>query len=127
MSPVAKKDLVESLRKGGRIVAFVGDGINDAPALAAADVGISLGTGTDIAAHSAGLVLQKSGINTLIDAIDLSSRITKIIRENFFWAFFYNVAAIPAAMAGLVTPMWASAAMAMSSLSVVLNALRLRR
>jgi Cu+-exporting ATPase len=127
MSPVSKKELVESLRKLGNIVAFVGDGINDAPALAAADVGISLGTGTDIAAHSAGLVLQKPGIDTLIDAIDLSSRITRIIRENFFWAFFYNVAAVPAAMAGLVTPMWASAAMAMSSLSVVLNALRLRR
>jgi Cu+-exporting ATPase len=127
MSPLSKKDMVESLRKEGHIVAFVGDGINDAPALAAADVGISLGTGTDIAAQSAGLVLQKPGVDTLIDAIDLSSRITKIIRENFFWAFFYNVAAIPVAMAGLVTPMWAAAAMAMSSLSVVLNALRLRR
>lgn len=127
MTPVSKRDFVVSLQKSGKIIAFVGDGINDAPALAAADVGISLGTGTDVAAHSAGLVLQKSGISTLVDAIELSRRITKIIHENFFWAFFYNVAAIPVAMAGLVTPMWASAAMALSSLSVVTNALRLRR
>jgi Cu+-exporting ATPase len=127
MTPVAKKELVDSLRKSGKIVAFVGDGINDAPALAAADVGISLGTGTDVAAHSAGLVLQKTGLTPLIDAIKLSDRITTIIRENFFWAFFYNIAAIPVAVAGYVTPMWAAAAMAMSSVSVVTNALRLRR
>jgi P-type Cu+ transporter len=127
MTPLSKRDLVLSLQKAGKTVAFVGDGINDAPALAAADVGISLGTGTDVAAHSAGLVLQKAGISTLVEAIDLSSRITKVIRENFFWAFFYNIAAIPVAMAGFVTPMWASAAMALSSLSVVTNALRLRR
>ena len=127
MTPTSKRDMVLALQKSGKIVAFVGDGINDAPAIAAADVGISLGTGTDVAAHSAGLVLQKSGISTLVDAIELSTRITKIIRENFFWAFFYNVAAVPVAMAGFVTPMWASAAMALSSLSVVTNALRLRR
>ena len=127
MTPTSKRDLVLSLQKSGKIVAFVGDGINDAPALAAADIGISLGTGTDGAAHSAGLVLQKSGISALLEAIVLSRRITKIIHQNFFWAFFYNVAAIPVAMAGFVTPMWASAAMALSSVSVVTNALRLRR
>ncbi len=126
MTPLDKKNWVDSLRSLGKIVAFVGDGMNDAPALAAADIGIALGTGTDVAAHSAGLVLQKSGIGTITEAMDLSVRITRVIRENFFWAFFYNVAAIPAAMAGFVTPMWASAAMALSSLSVVLNALRLR-
>ncbi len=127
MTPSSKRDMVLALQKTGKIVAFVGDGINDAPAIAAADVGISLGTGTDVAAHSAGLVLQKSGISTLVDAIELSTRITKIIRDNFFWAFFYNVAAVPVAMAGFVTPMWAAAAMALSSVSVVTNALRLRR
>jgi Cu+-exporting ATPase len=127
MTPESKKDLVQSLQKSGKIVAFVGDGINDAPALAAADVGISMGTGTDVAAHSAGLVLQRPGLMPLLDAIDLSSRITRIIKENFFWAFFYNVAAIPVAMMGYITPMWAAAAMAMSSVSVVTNALRLRR
>ena len=127
MTPESKKDLVQSLQKTGKVVAFVGDGINDAPALAAADIGISMGTGTDVAAHSAGLVLQRPGLLPLLDAIDLSSRITKIIKENFFWAFFYNVAAIPIAMMGYITPMWAAAAMALSSVSVVTNALRLRR
>lgn len=127
MTPSSKKELVETLRQSGKVVAFVGDGMNDAPALAAADVGISLASGTDLAAHSSGLILQKPGLNCLIDAIEVSTRITKIIRENFFWAFFYNVAAIPLAMAGMITPMWAAGAMAMSSISVVVNALRLIR
>ncbi len=127
MTPSDKKNWVESLRTSGKTVAFVGDGINDAPALAGADIGIALGTGTDVAAHSAGLVVQKSGISAITDAMDLSVSITRIIRENFFWAFFYNVAAIPVAMAGIVTPIWAAAAMALSSLSVVLNAMRLRQ
>jgi Cu+-exporting ATPase len=125
-TPLDKKNWVESIRTSGQIVAFVGDGINDGPALAAADVGIAVGTGTDLAAHSAGLVLQRPGISSIAEAIDLSQLISRVIWENFFWAFIYNIAAIPAAIAGLMTPMWASAAMALSSLSVVLNALRLK-
>jgi Cu+-exporting ATPase len=127
MTPVTKKSLVDSLRAKGKIVAFVGDGINDAPAIAAADVGIAMGGGSDVAASSAGLVIQRAGLSTLVEAIELSVRVTRVIRENFFWAFFYNVAAIPFAVAGQVTPMWAAAAMAFSSVSVVLNALRLTR
>jgi Cu+-exporting ATPase len=126
MTPQSKRDFVLFLQTKGKIIAFVGDGINDAPALATADVGIAMGSGTDVAAQTAGLVLQKSGLRTLTAAIDLSRKITRIIKENFFWAFFYNVAAIPLAMMGLVTPMWAALAMALSSVSVVLNALRLR-
>jgi len=127
MTPVDKKQLVESLRQSGSVVAFFGDGINDAPALAVADIGIAVGSGADVAASNAGLVIQTNRAQTFLDAIELSARITRIIKENFFWAFFYNIAAIPVAMLGLLNPMWASAAMAMSSLSVVLNALRLRR
>ena len=127
MTPVTKKSLVDSLRAKGKIVAFVGDGINDAPAIAAADVGIAMGSGSDVAASSAGLVIQRAGLSTLVEAVELSVRVTRVIRENFFWAFFYNIAAIPVAVAGHVTPMWAAAAMAFSSVSVVLNALRLTR
>jgi len=127
MTPVTKKSLVDSLRAQGKIVAFVGDGINDAPAIASADVGIAMGSGSDVAASGAGIVIQRAGLSTLVDAMELSVRVTRVIRENFFWAFFYNVAAIPFAIAGQVTPMWAAAAMAFSSVSVVLNALRLTR
>lgn len=127
MTPAGKLELVELLQKRGDVVAFVGDGINDAPALAAADVGIAMGSGSDMATGNAGLVIKTTNVAALLDAVDLSRRITTIIRQNFFLAFIYNVAAIPLAMAGLMSPMWASAAMALSSVSVVMNALRLRR
>lgn len=127
MTPEQKRNLIGELQKANGIVAFVGDGMNDAPGLALADVGIAFGSGSDLAASQAGLVLTSRRMISLLDAIDLSARITLIIRQNFFWAFAYNVAAIPLAVAGVLHPMWASAAMAMSSLSVVLNALRLRR
>ncbi len=127
MTPVGKLQLVELLQKRGDVVAFIGDGINDAPALAAADVGIAMGSGSDMATGNAGLVIKTTNVAVLLDAVDLSRRITTIIRQNFFLAFIYNVAAIPLAMAGLMSPMWASAAMALSSVSVVVNALRLRR
>jgi Cu+-exporting ATPase len=127
MTPAGKLKLVELLQKRGAVVAFVGDGINDAPALAAADVAVAMGSGSDMATGNAGLVIRTTNVAALLDAIDLSSRITNIIRQNFFLAFIYNVAAIPLAMAGLMSPMWASAAMALSSVSVVMNALRLRR
>jgi len=127
MTPAGKLQLVELLQKRGDVVAFVGDGINDAPALAAADVAVAMGSGSDMATGNAGLVIKTTKVTALLDAVDLSQRLTTIIRQNFFLAFIYNVAAIPVAMAGLMSPMWASAAMALSSVSVVLNALRLRR
>jgi Cu+-exporting ATPase len=128
MTPAGKLQLVELLKKrSGNVVAFIGDGINDAPALAAADVAVAIGSGSDMATGNAGLVIKTTSVATLLDAVDLSRRITIIIRQNFFLAFIYNVAAIPLAMAGLMSPMWASAAMALSSVSVVVNALRLRR
>ena len=126
MTPAAKNNLVLSLQKLNYKVAFVGDGINDAPALAAADVAIAMGSGSDLAAGHSGLVLRSRRVTALIEAIDLSKQTTKIIRQNFFWAFAYNVAVVPVAMLGFMSPMWAAAAMALSSLSVVFNALRLR-
>ena len=126
VKPESKKKIVEDLRSAGEKVAFVGDGINDAPAMAAADIALAMASGTDVAASTSGLVLQRAGIDTVMTAFILSEKITKIIHQNFFWAFFYNIAAIPIAMSGSMTPMWAAAAMAMSSLSVVTNALRLR-
>jgi Cu+-exporting ATPase len=127
MTPLAKNNLVLSLQKSANKVAFVGDGINDAPALAAADVAVAMGSGSDLAAGQSGLVLRSRRVMAVVEAIDLSKQTTKIIRQNFFWAFAYNAAAVPIAMLGLMSPMWAAGAMAMSSLSVVLNALRLRR
>jgi Cu+-exporting ATPase len=126
MTPAAKKTFIDQIRARGIKVAFIGDGINDAPALAAANVGASIGGGSDLAAQSADLVLQRQGVAAIFAAIRLSRDISKIINQNFFWAFFYNIAAIPAAASGHMTPMWASAAMALSSVTVVLNALRLR-
>ena len=126
MTPSAKNHLVLSLQKLKNKVAFIGDGINDAPALAAADVAIAMGSGSDLAAGHSGLVLRSRRVTALLEAIDLSKQTTKIIRQNFFWAFAYNIAVVPIAMFGFMSPMWAAAAMALSSLSVVFNALRLR-
>lgn len=127
LQPDEKVHIIRGFQKAGHVVAMVGDGINDAPALATADIGIAIGTGTDIAIESGDLVLIHGDIAKAVDAIQLSKATIRNIKQNLFWAFAYNVVGIPIAALGLLNPMFSAFAMAISSLTVVSNALRLKR
>ena len=125
--PEGKVEAVQAAKAAGMVVAMAGDGINDAPALAAADVGFAMGSGTDIAMESGDVVLVGANIASLASAVRLSRATMRKIRQNLFWAFFYNCIGIPVAALGLLSPVVAGAAMAFSSVSVVTNSMLLKK
>jgi Cu2+-exporting ATPase len=127
MSPADKADWIERRQASGHTVMMVGDGINDAPALSRADVGCAMAGGTDIALETSDLVLNRANLEALHDAILIARKAMRVIRQNLFWAFSYNLVTIPLAACGKLAPVWAAAAMACSSVLVVSNSLRLGR
>ncbi len=127
MLPEEKVSVVRGLKENGALVAMVGDGINDAPALAEADLGIAMGSGTDIAMRAASVVLMDSDLEEIPQVFDLARRTMQVVRQNLFWAFFYNVLGITLAVSGFLNPIFAAVAMLLSSSSVVANSLRLTR